>query len=424
MSIRTCKNTLTDSQRDSLLEDLEIKSDRPDNHFICNATEHDDWVYIPFHYAGETLGIHPSKTLKCAPFEFRRDSPFIGELRPYQKEVKKVVLDEINKSGVVLLSVHVGWGKSIFSIWLAHRTKLKTMIVVNKIALIHQWTKLIETFIPDSKVQVLSAKKPIDTDTDFLIANICNINKKPIDHYDRFGTVICDEIHLLLSLKGFPQLLHLTPRFLIGLSATPYRMDELNACVRLFFGDPTITKALHRPYQVRTIHTPFVFTMEMASTGRLDWNSVLDQQGESEARNRMIIDIVAEYPQLKFLILCKRISQGEILHRICGERGIPSSDLTGNNEFDTTKRVLIATTKKFGTGVSVDDLTGLILACDVEAYYIQFLGRVFRDPKSSPFVFDLIDSLTDGVRTLPFCPLKKHAKERRKVYRETGGIFK
>ena len=57
----------------------------------------------------------------------------------------------------------------------------------------------------------------------------------------------------------------------------------------------------------------------------------------------------------------------------------------------------------------------LILCSDVEQYFIQSLGRIFRKEESSPIVFDLLDDN-------PI--LLKHFKTRKQVYKEIGGIVK
>ncbi len=46
---------------------------------------------------------------------------------------------------------------------------------------------------------------------------------------ESFGTVIVDEVHLVMARKTFRSLLYVTPRYLIALSATSYRSDGLDA---------------------------------------------------------------------------------------------------------------------------------------------------------------------------------------------------
>ena len=86
-----------------------------------------------------------------------------------------------------------------------------------------------------------------------------------------------------------------------------------------------------------------------------------------------------------------------------------------NQEFDKKARILIGTISKIGTGFDHPSLDALMLAADVEEYFIQFLGRCMRTKEVEPIVFDLVDNYT---------VLKKHFNTRRSVYQEHGGIIK
>jgi ribosomal 50S subunit-associated protein YjgA (DUF615 family) len=60
-------------------------------------------------------------------------------------------------------------------------------------------------------------------------------------------------------------------------------------------------------------------------------------------------------------------------------------------------------------------LDALIIASDVEEYFIQYLARVMRTEEVKPIVFDLVD---------PHHSLKKHFSARKKVYLKAGGVIK
>ena len=417
MSISIHTDSLTTDQKHRIIKELGIEMPQGLIHGF-RIFEDTEYVAIPFNYARNVLSMPFIKT-----YPRHSDHEFKATLRDYQAEQMKPIVDHLNKKSVCLLSLHVGWGKSIFSLALAHKIRLRTLIVVNKIMLQKQWLDMIQKICPESTTQVITPKKPA-IETDYSIINITNIDKRHQDFYTQFGTVICDEVHLLVSPKGFTQLLTLTPRFLIALSATPYRKDELNKLMPFFFGRATLTKKLFRKYQIHVIKTGFSFPIEHQSNGGLDWNAVLDNQASHSDRNKLIVSILEKHPDNRFLVLCKRISQGTEIHEFCNEAGISSANITGKSDDFSNERVIIATTKKFGTGVSVDDLDALILACDVEAYYIQYLGRVFRKVDTSPIIYDLYDDLSnDNGKILFNNPLKKHLEERIRVYKESGGTI-
>ena len=86
------------------------------------------------------------------------------------------------------------------------------------------------------------------------------------------------------------------------------------------------------------------------------------------------------------------------------------------NQYDKNCRsVLIGTVSKVGVGFDNPNIDALFVATDLQAYFIQTLGRCMRRPDVKPIIVDLIDNNTS---------LIKHFKERLKVYREHGGKVK
>ena len=84
-------------------------------------------------------------------------------------------------------------------------------------------------------------------------------------------------------------------------------------------------------------------------------------------------------------------------------------------EYEKKSRVLVGTASKTGTGFDHARLDAMIMASDIQAYFIQYLGRVFRREDVVPFVFDIVDKN-------PI--LDRHFKVRRTTYLEHGGCVK
>jgi hypothetical protein len=85
------------------------------------------------------------------------------------------------------------------------------------------------------------------------------------------------------------------------------------------------------------------------------------------------------------------------------------------NTFDKESRIIVASLQKCGVGFSHDILDSLIIASDMEEYFIQYLARVMRTEEVEPIVFDLVDNHPS---------LKKHFGHRKKVYTKAGGVIK
>lgn len=371
----------------------------------------DNTLHVPFSYGVATMKrTRPSRD-SFTPMKL----DFNGQLREEQKKVKKEVLGYLNKTGSVIISARTGFGKTISSINIACTIKLKTVVLVKGIVLVKQWKEAVEKYCPDAVIQTLTAKSRLNPDIDIAIVNAQNVPKFPYGYFSDFGLCIVDELHLIVAEEISKSLIYVCPRYLIGLSATPFRYDDFNPLIKLHFGINQIIRKLNRPHTVYKIETGFRPTIETTKNNRLNWNTVLTSLSENPDRNRLIVDVILEHPDRCFLVLCKRVTQAEILNDILQEEGENVSLMVGSEkEFDKESRILIGTTSKLGTGFDHPKLNALMLATDIKDYYIQILGRVMRT-EEEPIIFDLIDNHKI---------LKDHFNVRRKIYSEHGGVIK
>jgi len=300
-------------------------------------------------------------------------------------------------------------------IFCAIQIKLKTIIIINKIILIKQWIESINKFCPQAKVQILSSSsKYSDEHYDFYIVNAQNVEKIHSKIFTDIGFCIVDEAHLIMAETLFKSLQFIYPRYLLGLTATPYRPDGLDNLLTFYFGQDKIIRKLYRKHTVYMVKTGYKPPIEKTIQGRLNWGALLDCQAKNEERNNLIIKIIQENSDRNFLVLVKRVTQGEYLYNKLLELKEYVTELIGSNqEFDKNARILIGTCQKVGVGFDHSKLDTLILATDIEEYFIQYLGRIFRSKDSvEPVIYDLLDDNPT---------LLKHFNTRKKVYKEHGG---
>jgi superfamily II DNA or RNA helicase len=307
--------------------------------------------------------------------------------------------------------------------------KLPTVVITKGIAIIEQWKESISRFT-DGSCQILKPKTVIKEDQNFYICNAINVEKiAKSGLFNKIGLVIVDEAHQIMSEVLSKSLTCITPRYLVGLTATPYRYDGYDALLGLYFGllsknnekqedtkDSLIYRKLSVPHTVYRIDTGFKPEIEMNSQGKVDWGKVLDSQCSDIDRNELIVKIVKYFDKRVFLILTKRIYQAEYLLRRLKEEEEDVTSLFGSQKtYRGEARILIGTTQKVGTGFDHPRLDTLLLATDTLNYYIQNLGRVCRSPDSRPIFFDLVDD---------YSLLKRHFSTRKSVYIEHGGRFR
>jgi len=426
MAIRILLDSLSDDVRKEIGDKLEFTMEQSfysqqyggsdDGNIIYAFDIRDDYINIPFYFANIVL-----KLQRPSRHTFRQlNLKFNGMLRSLQKSVKKEAVKLLNKYGTCIISLYTGGGKTATSISIAIDIKLPTLIIATRLILIDQWELSIRKFCPEAKIQKIKSKKNIKENFDFYIINAINIPKFPEGSFSHIGTVITDEMHLLGTEKLSSAFHHVHPRYLIGLSATPYRPDGMDKLLHAYFGEKQVFRQLNRSHIVWKVETwkyiDVKLDIKMTNAGILDWNSILNSQAESESRNKLIISIVKLFPDRFFLVLCKRIAHATILEKMLTDENIDVTSLVGvKRTFDTNARVLVATVQKAGVGFDHPKLNALIIAADVEQYFIQYLGRVFRTEYGEPIIFDIVDN---------FATLKRHYSTRANVYRKHGGTIK
>jgi superfamily II DNA or RNA helicase len=414
MSRKVKIDTLTDVEIQKLNKDLQITQEPSKYAFNAAPTyislfeAEGNNVYVPFAYS--TKYARPGR--KDYP---EQDVKFCGQLREEQKEVKTEAIQRLNSHGSVIISAYCGFGKTILSICIASKIKMKTLILCHRIVLIKQWQAAIKHFCPKATVQVLSSKSVME-DVDFYIINATNVAKHTRSFYKEIGLLVVDEIHKIMAEKISYCMRYIIPRYVIGLSATPYRSDGLNALFDMYFGKHKIIRKLFRKHTVYRVDTGFKPEVTLNKKGKVDWSSVLESQCGNEERNELIIKIIRQFSDRVFLVLCKRVGQAKYLEARLKEEGEDVTSLIGKNqEYEQKCRILVGTTGKLDTGFDHPFLNTLLLASDVQEYYIQTLGRVFRTKEGEPMIFDLVDD---------FAILLNHFRTRNAVYVEHGGVVK
>lgn len=409
-------DSLSQKTREQLMKELQIKiegskfayNSQPKYIYPIDVTE--DYAYIPFAYGLYcSSGPFPRPYKKSFP---KTNVKFNGKLRPKQREVKREAIEHLNIYGSTIIAANPGFGKSCTALYISTKIKMKVLIITHRIVLIKQWESTIAKFCPDAAVQVLTAKSK-KKDCDFYIMNAINVPKHDRSYYKDIGFLIVDEIHLIMSEILSKCMCFVVPRYVLGLSATPYREDGMNVLLDMYFGNRKIYRKLYRDHKVYKVQTTFVPTVELAKNGRVNWGVILESQANNCERNEMIIRIVKYFSERVFLILCKRIIQAEYLVQRLEEENEDVTSLIGKQqEYEQKSRILVGISSKTGTGFDHPRLNAMILATDIQAYFIQYLGRTFRTESVVPLIFDIVDKN-------PI--LERHYRVRKNTYLEHGG---
>jgi len=384
---------------------------------LYQRTIQDTHAIVPFNVYYTVMGVRPNKSATFPSIQTR----FTGTLLEHQVRLKTEAIQRLNEQGSAFLKLHCGAGKTCISIYIATKVRLKTLIIVHRVVLMKQWAESIAAFTDcKTKVVIIKANDPIPTDAEFYIINVVNVFKRSNVDFMPFGFVIFDECHIMGSPKAMFAFRSFSPKYMLGLSATPYREDGMHAVTERYLGSAYIEKQMQHPHVVfRVAYKPPVnYGSEeyVTKAGKLNWTKIINHQAMDEVRNRLILRIVAEHPTRHFLVLCKRVEQCHFLCESLKQLQVSCDVFTGSSKtLDYQARVLVSTYNKSGVGFDHPNLDALIIATDVKAMIEQYHGRIFRRKDCKPILFDIVDD---------FGPFHVHYAMRRKYYLQTGAVIR
>jgi superfamily II DNA or RNA helicase len=229
---------------------------------------------------------------------------------------------------------------------------------------------------------------------------------------DRFRYLIIDEAHHAASPSYQTLLGHFTPRFTLGLTATPDRPDgrpilELfrDAAHRL-----TLEEAIKQGelVPIRCVRVKTNIDLSRIRFNEIQYNRQdLEQTVMVPARDQLIVDTYLDHVKgRKGVTFCVNVRHGEQLAQLYRQHGIPARAVSGGMKPDERDQVLdqyangqlrmLCACDILNEGWDCPDVEVLIMARPTlsRIIYMQQLGRGTRKApgKESLLVFDLVDN--------------------------------
>jgi superfamily II DNA or RNA helicase len=361
-----------------------------------------------------------------APINFS----FKGKLRPFQQ----VAVEEMLARDFGTLSSATGSGKTIMALYMVAQRRQPTLIVVHTKDLAFQWTQRIEAFlgIAAEKVGMIGGGKKV-VGKEITIALVQSLYKCVEDVAEHIGFLVVDECHRCPSRTFTEAVTGFDARYMLGLSATPWRRDKLSKLIFWHLGD-----VHHEVDKNHLVKTGDVLPAEIIIRNTRfkpyydpvnEYSKMLSELTADTERNVLIAsDIACETERNTgiCLVLSDRKAHCENLRALLKYRyKIDSELLTGDLKMDERQKVIerlnqsevnvvIATGQLVGEGFDCRNLSTLFLATPIRfsGRVIQYLGRVLRPApgKTVARVFDYVDIHVDT--------LTKAAMARQRVYRQ------
>lgn len=366
-------------------------------------TQLDHEVYgVPFNYVIRTYGpnIIPADKFHKVP---QWNINFIP--RDYQVSVIKEATQQLNKQRSCILQVYPGFGKTHTSLFLAGKINRKhhyaTCIVLpdNK-GIKAGWIKLLQ----ELKINFAMLGENVENlkDVQVFVTMKTALTKIPREVLKLIGVLIIDEAHLFCTNIAIQQLLRFTPAYVIMLTATFIREDNLHKALELIAGKETIIRKDPKPFLIFKISTPFTPEDYRITTRGKMWSDVQKKYDLMEERTEMICNFVKWNSDLKILILTKHVERAKLLCSELNSKNIKCSMLAGNKDSYDDNGILVATFSKVGTGYDEQNacltwngkrLELLIIDASVKKIE-QYAGRVARS--NNPCIIFPVDNLSNN----------------------------
>lgn len=358
-----------------------------------------------------------------------------------------------------LICVPCGYGKTFMGIWLALQMRRRFLIVVHQEFLMEQWRKELESSVPGIRIGILQGSKvqtgyatpteptvaelkerlqarglrvggtraellerlravepapePVMYDCCICMLQTVASREWPADTFSGFGFTIFDECHHLGAEHFSKALMAIQTRNMLGLSATPERLDGLNNVFQWFIGPVRYQIKVRDPdetVEVRVLR----FTSadpEYADTpvdvrGEVCRPKLCNQLAGYAVRTRAISDELhkALNEGRKLLILSDRREHLAAFEAEFKRRGFTSIGYyvggmkAAARDLSATKQIVLGTFTLAAEGMNIRDLNTVALVTP-KSRIEQAVGRIFRLKKEErvfqPLIFDIIDAPHD-----------------------------
>lgn len=354
------------------------------------------------------------------------DLVFKGALHDFQVEAVEAMM----RRDFGTLSAPTGSGKTVMSLVLIAQRKQPALVVVHTRELMNQWVDRIETFlgIPTDEVGIIGGGK-VQVGEKVTVALVQSLYKCAGEVAPRVGNLIVDECHRCPSRTFMEAVTAFDSKFMLGLSATPWRRDGLSRLIYWYVGDVAHQVDAAALVEAGHVLQAEVVWRETAFTPTFDpsdeYSRMLSELTQDPARNALIAADVAREAGNGggvCLVLTDRKVHCEMLAGMLANRGVPAALLTGDLPAGERQavvealnagnvKVLVATGQLIGEGFDCRELSTLFLATPIRfnGRLLQYLGRILRPApgKDKARVYDYVD---------PVRVLENAARARARVY--------
>lgn len=341
---------------------------------------------------------------------------FKGSLRPQQEQA----VADLSKKDFGVLVAPPGAGKTVMGCALIAKRKVPTLILVHRAPLLEQWVERVSEFLgiePKSIGKITGAKKKQSGVVDIAMLQSLSRMEDLTEFLAPYGLVIVDECHHIPASSFEAVLKQASARYIVGLTATPYRKDGHQRILHMQAGPirHEMKLAEEQPLAKRLLVRETAFRMPEKYSERAPIHEVWEELTKDEGRIGLIADDIRACLETNRVpvVISERKAHLESLRAalvgrapdvdaflLVGESGAKErreiiSALKRAIE-ENRKACLFTTGSLIGEGFDLPRLDTLFLAMPVsfKGKVVQYAGRLHRshDDKGDVRIYDYLDS--------------------------------
>mgnify|MGYP002628439922 CR=1 FL=1 len=317
---------------------------------------------------------------------------------------------------------------TVMALNIMSKLKVKTLVIVHKEFLLNQWIERIEQFLPNAKVGRIQGKV-IDIDgKDIVIGMLQSLSMKTYEKgtFSSFGLSVIDECHHISAEVFSRSLFKIVTPYMLGLSATMERKDQLTFVFKMFLGEVVYKEKREGTDEVEvrsilyeSIDDPEYSNVEYNFKGQTHYSKMIKKLCEYSYRTEFLVkvvedimreheneheemningnmeNIVGEKRQLMILAhnksllyeiessLKKRNVDKTIGYYVGGMKEVQLKETEKND-------IILATYAMAEEALDIKSLSALLLATP-KTDVTQAVGRILRIKHKYPLVVDIVD---------------------------------
>lgn len=331
-------------------------------------------------------------------------------LRPRQAEAFTAIFEHLQRGiNSQLCMLPTGVGKTVLAVTVSHQFN-RVLFLVPRIELLKQSISTYEALTPGATAGAIHGNTS-STDAHFTVGMVQTLHNRLKD-YPRtyFDTVIVDEAHHAAARVWRTVAEYFQPHLLLGLSATPERLDgaPLNSIFNVISYSMTVKDAVKEGALVRPramqVRTNIGLDTLVRAKGDFDAKQ-LEQAINTKARNKIVLKTFQQYASdRKAVAFTAGVKHARELEALFNNAGIKSISVSGDDpdrservsDFENGKYQVIWNASLLTEGWD-DPTVDAVLMCrptQSRALYIQCVGRGLRlhPGKDDCLILDFHDS--------------------------------